>query len=427
MFLFQTLSYASDLNLRPRITGRNLKQPKLEQPVASNEYLILYDYAGSSQSANNKPVEFQPIISSLKENQEIRVCILNKRSQIKVGCTSAFEISLLPSGNKIFEGYFMPTETISIVKDTGEILFRNQHLKADGLYISTKKQGTVTINGIMYRGDMKIMVDKNSGHMNVINILALSDYLQGVLCEEISPQWNIEAIKAQAIASRTFALYKMQKSIKDDFDVTDDVFSQVYGGLTTEDPRTNKAIQETEGFVLTYNGSLFPAFFHSTCGGNTEDVNEIWPMNYPCLKQIKCDFCKNSKNYSWTDVLKLLDIGNKIKKNMSDKKITSDIRDIRILSYNQSGRIKELEIIYDNNQKIKMTGHEFRMAVGPDIIKSTNFTVAVKNRLAYFQGYGWGHGIGLCQWGAKYLAETKNMSAKEILAYYYPGTKLEKK
>lgn len=224
----------------------------------------------------------------------------------------------------------------------------------------------------------------------------------------------------QAIVSRTYAVYEMQENKAKDFDMTSDIYSQVYGGSTSERFRTNRAVDETKDQIITYQGKAIPAYFHACCGGHTEDASILWKINLPPLKGVPCGFCKESPHFNWHYVLtfgeiqeKLADAGYKIK----------NIKDIVVMGHDKSGRVTSLNLIA-KNKELKISAKDFRNAIGPNIIKSTNFTASIVKDDVIFEGLGWGHGVGLCQWGAYFMAK-QDYTAEVILRYYYPGTNVE--
>jgi stage II sporulation protein D len=229
----------------------------------------------------------------------------------------------------------------------------------------------------------------------------------------------VDSLKAEVIAFRTFALYKMQENAQKDFDLTSDVYSQSYGGRFAERYRLNKAVDETRGLVLTYKGKIIPAFYHATCGGHTEDASLFWNIDIPPLKGVPCGFCQDSPHFKWHNVLSLKEIRDALVK--GGLRI-GDIKDLVILGRDKSDRITDLKIVTDKKD-IRVLAKDFRNMLGPNIIKSTNFQVRVVDGDAVFEGFGWGHGVGLCQWGGYFMAK-HGYDYKQILEYYYPGTQI---
>jgi stage II sporulation protein D len=211
----------------------------------------------------------------------------------------------------------------------------------------------------------------------------------------------------------------MEENKLKDFDVTSDIYSQVYGGKTSERYRTNKAVDATAGIVLTYRGKVIPAYFHATCGGHTEDASRLWDIDIVPLKGVVCNFCRGSRHFNWHAVLSLGEIEKKLKE--GGFKI-GQLKDIQILGRDASGRITDLRLV-SLQEEVKISAKDFRNIIGPNLIRSANFTVEIADSDAVFEGVGWGHGVGLCQWGAYFMAK-QGYNFEQILKYYYPDSEI---
>jgi stage II sporulation protein D len=284
------------------------------------------------------------------------------------------------------------------------------------------------LNGIIfadskpYRGHL--IVKKTGNKISIINVLHIEDYLRGVLPREAGSDWDIEALKTQAIVSRTYSIANFNKHSNSDqgFDVCSTTHCQVYGGVEVEVDSCNKAILETQYEVLVYDGKLAQTVFHANCGGHTENPKYIWNWKYtpPYLKGLKCDYCHDSPHAKWeSSIDEIL-----IRKKLSDNNIEK-IKNIKIKGKTSTGTAKELEILHSNG-KFLINAYKFRLIIDAWQIKSHNFnSIKTDGNKFYFKGNGWGHKVGLCQWGAKNMAK-KGKTYKQILNYYYPGTKVEK-
>ena len=279
--------------------------------------------------------------------------------------------------------------------------------------------GVLSVNSRTYRG--KIEVIREQKGLLVVNELPLEFYVAGLINQEISSKWPIEVVKTQAVIARTYALYQKKKRAAGDYHVEATVVDQVYSGNMTEDERSLYAVKETIGEVLTYKGELALAVYHSNSGGMTEDAKNIWGKDYPYLRQVKSSFDKDSSHFSW--IL-----------NMSPQSVEAalkdagypiaDIQNIIPIYTTNSGRVIKVMMHYAGG-KLEMSGEDLRKAVGYDKLKSTMFTVEIVNSSFVFNGKGYGHGVGLSQWGAKGMAE-KGYTYTEILEHFYPGTRIER-
>jgi stage II sporulation protein D len=180
------------------------------------------------------------------------------------------------------------------------------------------------------------------------------------------------------------------------------------------------AARETAGQVLLLEGDLFPAFYHSDSGGHTEDPRSVFTAdNLPPLKPVRHDYAAGSRHAAWTLDVPLADLGDLLRRGGI---AVGDVVGLEVTDRSQSLRVAEIAV-RGTEATVRLRGNEFRRLVGYDTLKSTLFAVAVDREYARFAGRGWGHGVGLCQWGAKGMAE-HGATAEEIVAFFYPGTTL---
>lgn len=250
-------------------------------------------------------------------------------------------------------------------------------------------------------------------HDGEIEKVALEKYVASVLAGEVNQSWPHESLKAQAIAARTFAVLRMKERKNNTYHVQNSVMDQVFKKRPSE--VFIKAARETAGLVLGINGHLAETSFHSTCGGKTTDSKSVWGRSYPHLGGHECGFCKSSPTYSWRTEITLADVENKF---------SQKIDTISIVSHTKDGRAGTIEMVGDKKHKI--SGHEFRMALGAMKVKSTLIKeISVANGKLIIAGQGFGHGVGMCQYGAMGMAKAgKNF--RDILSHYYPGTSLKR-
>ena len=251
--------------------------------------------------------------------------------------------------------------------------------------------GPIEVNGTRVRGDVVALAGKEG--VQLVNVLALEDYLAGVLGSEMPRSFPLEALKAQAIAARTYALQKKLEQYGQPFHLGSSVISQVYGGLASEDVRTREAVEATRGMVLTHQLQPVEAYFHASCGGKTENGLEALGRDLPYLKSVTCP-CAKLPQAQWR-----LELPDRV----------------QVLSRSATGRATRVQL--DGRALDAMT---FRERVGYGKLKSLWFDVSGKT----VTGHGFGHGAGLCQWGAKVLAD-QGLGFREILSHYYVGTELQ--
>ncbi|MFH1888672.1 MAG: SpoIID/LytB domain-containing protein [Candidatus Omnitrophota bacterium] len=341
----------------------------------------------------------------------VRVLIMENVSSLRLKINGPFDIFDSASNKVLSRGKNLNT-TVTTYKEG--ILLGSIRARTNKLFIRPYYPESVIINGRAFRGDIQFIKDKSK--LSAINHIELEDYIKGISIREISHYWPVDSLKAEVIAFRTFAVYKMQENAQKSFDLTSDIYSQSYGGRSAERYRINKAVDETRGMVLTYKGKIIPAFYHATCAGRTEDASVLWNINTPPLKGVDCGFCRESPHFEWHSVLSLKEIRDALVR--GGLKI-DEIKGITILGKNKSNRITELKITTDKKD-FKVSGKDFRNILGSNVIKSINFQVKVVDHDAVFEGFGWGHGVGLCQWGGYFMAK-QGYDYKQILEYYYPG------
>jgi len=347
----------------------------------------------------------------------IRVAIIKGKKVVRITATGEFEIWDEVNERKIINS--SPGKVWRIVSAKSEIQIEGVGKCGDKLIIRslTPGEAILDVNGNRYRGEIVVTRDRK-GRLIVINELDIEEYLYGVVSREISPNWPLEAAKAQAVAARTFALYQKFK-FRQLFDLDDTVNFQIYGGFNYEHPRINQAIQETRGQVLVYNGELAAAYFHANCGGATEDSENIWSVSFPYLRGQPCGFCENSSHSRWVKKFSKKTLQNIL---YQQGYPIGTILSIRPVNFSPTGRVKTLEIFHSQGKKI-MPAAKFQNLVGSQRLRSLWFAVENTDSHFIFKGKGWGHGVGMCQEGSRKMAEL-GFNYQSILNYYYLGTSI---
>jgi stage II sporulation protein D len=255
---------------------------------------------------------------------------------------------------------------------------------------------------------------------SIMNRVDLEEYVKGVVPSEVSSTWHPEMLKAQAVAARTYALYQQMLSATREYDVAATVQDQVYRGKQGIDVGILRAVEETRGLVVTYLDAPIYAAFSSTAAGLTEDAVNVWSKEYPYLKGVECPFDLTSPYYQWKSSFKI----DTLEQNLRQQGFpVGTIATITPLSFSRGGRVAKLRVLHSGGELV-LRGEELRKAVGYTIIPSTQFAIESIGRDVVLSGFGAGHAVGMCQWGAKELAEL-GYSFSTILQYYYPGTELQ--
>ncbi len=370
----------------------------------------------------------------------IQVKIVEQEESIGIGATGPYQIE--DNEGRVDSFPFSPSLKVMQATPSG--------IKIDGVtwgkQISVKAQGSDSLVIIgtsrgkrRYRGS--ITVEQEENYLRVINQLPLEEYLYGVIKWEISPDWPMDALYAQAIAARTYALKKIEESSYQEqlHHLSATVNDQVYGGFESEDPRIQEAVDMTRGKVVTYQGDLINAFYHSCCGGYTVSSNDVWGgEDFVYLRVGPDEFCEQSPYYHWEWEIKRSELRRILFEQGFPSGIIYRLRVVsraQDLSFAEGGRVTGLfwEHQGGNSPKRPMTGKDFRELIntwfGTDELRSALFNevrLYSKEGMSYFffQGRGSGHGVGMCQWGAKGMAE-QGYSFEEILRFYYPETSIE--
>ncbi|WP_068449025.1 SpoIID/LytB domain-containing protein [Caviibacter abscessus] len=243
---------------------------------------------------------------------------------------------------------------------------------------------------------------------NEITKIMLEKYLYSVVTFEMGKSFPIEALKAQAIAARTYALKNILRNVNKDFDVYNDTYSQVYRKIDNVDKKIEDAVNDTRGIIIVYNNKPIDALYHSSSGVKTKSAKQVYGNEVEYLQSVE-DY---TTDRFWEYSIKLSDLSKIL--NIQVSEIKAKFED----------EISVEEVIINNETPIKVA--KFRRLLGNSKLKSANFNMHVENGSVYFQGVGYGHGVGMSQHGAKYFAKFYNYTYDKILKHYYTGVELKK-
>jgi stage II sporulation protein D len=285
-----------------------------------------------------------------------------------------------------------------------------------------------------YPGRFRLLA-RGDGQLDLVNLVDVERYVACVVANEVWPTFETEAYRAQAIAARTFVLYQMSRRQSAAFDVVATQRSQVYRGIRTDQPgrRAAEAGRYTRGIVLTWSdGStdrLFCTYYSAACGGMSQPAAIFGPENDipPLSGGVRCDYCRIAPGdtYRWGPVrLRKEEVLSRLVASYPNLTSLGDIQEITVSERTSSGRPVRLRITGSTGESHDILAERFRLAIGGQEIRSTDCRIRVTRRDVIFdKGRGFGHGLGLCQWGMQGQAEA-GKRAGEILRYYYPGAKL---
>ncbi len=353
------------------------------------------------------------------------------RSLMPKGKAAQFKITVSRDGIQVsVEGreLFSPTAAVHLIAGS----------TSDGFKIQDRR----------YRGNLHITIAE--GSLQIVNVLDIESYLKGVVPVEIGRlgRRELQALMAQAIAARTYAVKKIKAEQKrrpeQSYDVTADVSDQVYQGEVRRSRWTDWAVENTIGEVVVYNDTIIDVFYSSTCGGRTEFGKNVFAnANRPYLQGVADnfggdDFCKDSPHYRWVESFLFEDLWQSLQKNLPEEAVAhnpaNSIKNLLITERFPSGRIQEMVIQWqDGSEPLRLSGNVIRRVIrrdGNGLLRSSLFRIAQYGPQNHPMGVmligaGNGHGVGLCQWGAIGLAK-QGYSYRQILQHYFRGTTLKK-
>lgn len=415
--------------------------------------------------------------SSFSAEPVIRVGIWSNQPNIIISSDADFAI--LNAGSKEMIKEFTAKEKATLAIREDGIAINGVTEPSNSLTVRLNNQDGehfIEVNKRRYRGQITIHRTQGKNGLTVVNTLPVEQYLYGVIAKEVSPEWPLEAVKAQAVAARTYALYNIGKHQSDGYDVCATTDCQVYGGRDSEAGGSIQAVDDTYGQAVLYQGKLIAAYFHSNSGGYTENSENVWNTYQPYLRGV-ADVDQNTPHSKWTKQITPMEFEEIMKRYgyhigslqaVQLSKLTSP--PVNAFDRGVSGRIKTIRIM-GTAGTVELSGNKLRSMLTLDstlfdisIVTPIQKTIEVQitdsagdrekktidvnvpdrqekeflndkdavhritghpGETIMLNGFGWGHGLGLSQWGAKVMAERAPKGDttyfKEILKHYYQG------
>ena len=373
----------------------------------------------------------------------VRVLLLDGVKSCTFKTVSPFSVAKGPTGPQTqnagirFDSVNVP---LSIALTNGGISVDGQSFMSNEVVIFPDDPHVFTLNGKDYRGNLRLIVNTDGSAFDAINLVPPEPYLAGVVGAEMPSYWEAEALKVQAIAARTYCFYiKKRFGVNRDWDVKQTAASQVYRGLIAESPRVWKAVNQTKGQVLTCkhaNGAedIFPAYYSSTCGGHTENSVNVFGDSFEPLVGVPCPYCEKMaapKLFFWPMIkFDKIEVEAKLFRKYPTLKELGKITGISPADqsdYEEFSRLTRIKLVGSNGGSQFLRAEDFRLTVDPTgrklksaICKMMNWD----NSWAFLSGRGWGHGVGMCQYGAQGMAREAH-SMEKILAHYYPASRIK--
>lgn len=428
-------------NVKPKGTTVASAKPKVVTTVKPKGTAPATTSRATAVVVTKNQVEQATTRVRVENTPDVRVLLGSRRQDASV--SSASGVTVLNSAKGKIENH----KVVSVGIRGNKIAVNGKAI--DSVVTLKPASGDIfTFEGKSYRGALTLRA--NNGAMMVINEVPLESYLYGVVPQEAIPSWPAAALEAQAVAARTYALHTMEQNKNQLYDVSTSTDHQVYGGVSGETHSTTAAVNHTKGIVMLYNNRPINALFHSDGGGYTEDSVNVWGNDIPYLKGVK-DYSNSSSSASnWTVSTNRHALEGKL--NAASKGV-GKLKSIQLTPLGNpgkatsdrgvSGRIKSATFV-GTAGKVTLSGDDLRGILG---LKSTLFdfyvnhnpvsstgksyhTFTGKNDTVFIKGYGWGHGLGMSQWGAAEMAKKAGSGDtnyyQTILKHYYSGITLKK-
>ncbi len=360
--------------------------------------------------------------ASIKSSRYIKVKVGSKKQRVEISGVNLTR-SLLPlKKSKKFNGR-------KTIRFNCASFFSDNSSSLEGIHLASlsSESGLVSFDKKKYLGKLHVVTSMDAPACDIVNEIEIDQYISSLLSKEMNSKWPIEALKAQAVAARTYALHKMRNhnSQNSFYHLENSEKHQVNGDFFDVTKKTIKASRETSGFVLkSKNDTLVPAFFHASCGGHTLRPQDVWSNSVLGYKKSsKCEYCKEKKNWN-------IEIDNKrmlaFLKWLHRSKLIKEKSKSSYLRFYRTKKDSESVKVRWGSVKLDIKKAYFRRYFGRKEFSSNNFYLAdFDHKKTTFVGKGRGHGVGMCQVGAKSLAQ-RGWDYRRILKHYFPDLKLVK-
>lgn len=431
---------------KPKVTATktNVSKPVSKSSSvtkASNSKAVAAESKKTAAVVTKNKLEEPTITTKVEHSPDVRVLLGSRKQDASVSSAGGVTVLNSHSGK-------VANHKVATIGVRGSKIAVNGKSIDSVVTLKPTTGDTFTFEGKAYRGALTLRA--NNGTMMVINAVPLESYLYGVVPQESIPSWPAAALEAQAVAARTYALHTMEQNKNKLYDVSPSTDHQVYGGISGETHSTTAAVDKTKGMVMLYNNRPINALFHSDGGGYTENSVNVWGNDIPYLKGVKDYSNAGSSASNWTVTTNRHALEGKL--NAASKGV-GKLKSIQLTPLGNpgketsdrgvSGRIKSATFV-GTAGKVTISGDDLRSILG---LKSTLFdfyvnhnpskgakksyhTFTGKNDAVYIKGHGWGHGLGMSQWGAAEMAKQAKPGDgnyyQTILKHYYSGITLKK-
>lgn len=289
--------------------------------------------------------------------------------------------------------------------------------------------GVIKWDNTTYRGELKVISSLDNKGCDLVNETPMEEYISTLLSKEMNASWPIEALKAQAVAARTYAHYQIKINKNNLYHLESSEKYQVSGAMLDETPRTTQAADQTSGQILIAkkNKEVTPIFYHAKCGGRTLTPEKVWANTVSGYEEVDCPFCHKYGLKPWSNKVEKSKFRQTLNKLLGFKNIQAATPKNSESEYMMKPDIvnERYVSIYRNGDLSRVKKADLRKVFGRDTIPSNNYAIQVDHKSVNFVGNGYGHGVGLCQLGALELAK-RGYTYLQILSHYFPGHEIKK-
>jgi stage II sporulation protein D len=388
----------------------------------------------SSLRANAVLQAADSITMSRVDQALIRVAVTaSPQKRISLSIDGPYQIQLVGHSKSLSSGQRLSATTVTSTSTglkIGQTIYPVTRLE-----ITPKQSPSVWVNGHQYRGRMRFF-RRSGGGVLAVNVLPMHEYLASVVDSEMPISFGVEARKAQAIVARTYALDVMSKDEGQDYDLFASTSSQKYQGfryrdgsreLAGESEASRNIVRETTGMVCLFQGKLFRTYYSAVCGGQTTQGSALFRDAAAALKSVPCNFCREATRFRWKADLAKHEVADKLTAYFrAEGKTFGQLRSIKLVrgDPSQGTEVPEFEV-HDGQRGLRISAAVLRRQLPAGTLESPFFSVTERGGRLYFEGRGHGHGVGLCQWGARGQA-LQGRTAIEIVHYYYSGSQVSR-
>ncbi len=372
----------------------------------------------------------------------VRVLLLSNATEctLKAPATIRAGRRTLGSEMSMAQAVLSPHVSARVTLAGGQFRFADTSMPGREVIISVEKPHIFTLDGRDYRGKLELVINNDGRTFDAINLVPLEPYLAGVVGAEMPDYWEPEALKAQAIAARTYCLYvKKRFGVNRRWDVSSIQASQVYRGVSAESAQIWNAVTGTYGMVLvsgersTPELGIFPAYYSSICGGHTESSERVFGDTFTPLRGVPCPYCRDVARlglFFWPMAqFDRTTVTGRLVGKYPSLKALGEITEIAVedkSDYGEFSRLTRVRLVGSTGKTETLRGEDLRLTLDPTGRKLQSTICQIVpwgNGWAFLSGRGWGHGVGMCQHGAEGMARL-GKNAREILRYYYPGSEI---